>query len=149
MSITKSVPLKSYSSMNFFYKDSNIFWHRKLTLKVRIWPFFITFVQLSARLKIFLGGWLLVLGIKEGLVDCEVILDYVAQVINGKKPSKPLLLFCKECIRVGFRFFENHIFKMVLLYFFFFGLVHCFLAPLNLDISFLSLGLNSSPGHTI
>ena len=32
-----------------------------------------TFVQLSARLKNFLGGWLLVLGIKEGLVECATV----------------------------------------------------------------------------
>ena len=51
----------------------DIFWHRKLTLKVRILPFLTTFVQLSARLKNFLGGWLLVLGIKEGLVECATV----------------------------------------------------------------------------
>jgi hypothetical protein len=39
-----------------------------MTLKVRILPFLTTFAQLSARLKNFLRGWLLVLGIKEGLV---------------------------------------------------------------------------------
>jgi hypothetical protein len=32
-----------------------------------------TFVQLSARLKNFLGGWLLVLGLKEGLVECATV----------------------------------------------------------------------------
>ena len=32
-----------------------------------------TFAQLSARLKNFLGGWLLVLGIKEGLVECATV----------------------------------------------------------------------------
>jgi hypothetical protein len=51
----------------------DIFWHRKLTLKVRILPFLTTFAQLSARLKNFLGGWLLVLGIKEGLVECATV----------------------------------------------------------------------------
>ena len=46
--------------------------------------FLTTFAQLSARLKDFLGGWLLVLGIKEGLVECAtvcvksvVILQYI------------------------------------------------------------------------
>ena len=57
----------------FFYKDSDIFWHRKLTLKVRILPFLTAFVQLSVRHKNFLGGWLLVLGIKEGLVECATV----------------------------------------------------------------------------
>ena len=32
-----------------------------------------TFVQLSARLKNFLRGWLLVLGLKEGLVECATV----------------------------------------------------------------------------
>ena len=31
-----------------------------------------TFVQLSARLENFLRGWLLVLGLKEGLVECAL-----------------------------------------------------------------------------
>jgi hypothetical protein len=42
-------------------------------LKVRILPYLTTFAQLSARLKNFLGGWLLVLGIKEGLVECATM----------------------------------------------------------------------------
>ena len=44
-----------------------------LTLKVRILPFLTTFAQLSARLKTFLGSWLLVLGIKKGLVKCATV----------------------------------------------------------------------------
>ena len=44
-----------------------------MTLKVRILPFLTTFAQLSARFKNFLGGWLLVLGIKEGLVECAAM----------------------------------------------------------------------------
>ena len=32
-----------------------------------------TFAQLSARLKNFLGDWLLILGIKEGLVECAIV----------------------------------------------------------------------------
>ena len=51
----------------------DIFWHRKLTLKVRILPFLTTFAQLSARLKNFLGVWLLVLGIEEALVECATV----------------------------------------------------------------------------
>ena len=42
-------------------------------MKVRILPFLTTFAQLSARLKNFLGGWLLILGIKEGLVECATV----------------------------------------------------------------------------
>ena len=44
-----------------------------MTLKVRILPFLTTFAQLSGRLKNFLRGWLLVLGIKEGLVECATV----------------------------------------------------------------------------
>ena len=44
-----------------------------MTLKVRILPFLTTFVQLSARLKNFLVGWLLVLGLEEGLVECATL----------------------------------------------------------------------------
>ena len=36
-------------------------------------PFLTTFAQLSARLKNFLGGWLLILGIKEDLVECATV----------------------------------------------------------------------------
>ena len=43
-----------------------------------------TFIQLTARLKNFLRGWLLALGIKEGMVECatlcvrsEVMLMYI------------------------------------------------------------------------
>ena len=74
MSTTKNMPLNWYSSMKKkIEKDSDNFWYRKLTLKVRILPFLTTFVQLSARLKNFLWGWLLVLGIKEGLVECATV----------------------------------------------------------------------------
>ena len=39
MSITKNVLLNSYSSMKKNQKDSDDFWHRKLTLKVKFWHF--------------------------------------------------------------------------------------------------------------
>ena len=60
-----------------------------MILKVRILPFLTTFTQLTARLKNFLSGWLLILGLKEGLVECatvcvksEVILTTVCHCIN-------------------------------------------------------------------
>ena len=34
-----------------------------------------TFAQLSARLENFLRGWLLFLGLKEGLVECATVCD--------------------------------------------------------------------------
>ena len=42
-------------------------------MKVRILPFLTTFAQLTTRLKNFLGGWLLVLGLKEDLVECATV----------------------------------------------------------------------------
>ena len=36
-------------------------------------PFLKAFAQLSARLEKFLRGWLLVLGIKKGLVECAAV----------------------------------------------------------------------------
>ena len=50
------------------WKDSDDFWHRKLTLKVRILLILPTFTQVILRLKNFLLRWLLVLGQKKGLV---------------------------------------------------------------------------------
>ena len=69
----KCAPKIIFFDENVDYKHSDIFWRRKLTLKVRILPFLTTFAQLSARLKNFLGGWLLVLGLKEGLVECATV----------------------------------------------------------------------------
>ena len=45
----------------------------KLTSKVRILHILTTFTQVTARLNIFLMGWLLVLGLKEGLVECATV----------------------------------------------------------------------------
>ena len=42
-------------------------------MKVRILPFLTTFTQLTARLKNFLWGWLLVFNLKEGLVECATL----------------------------------------------------------------------------
>ena len=38
-----------------------------------LFPKMTMFAQLSTRLKNFLRGWLLVLGIKEGLVECATV----------------------------------------------------------------------------
>ena len=58
-----------------------------------------TFTQLTARLNNFLRGWLLVLGLKEGLVECatvcvksEVILT--VNDVPGKDPlERPKIFF--------------------------------------------------------
>ena len=61
------------------YNDSGNFWRRKLSLKVRILWFLTTNTQLTTRLKNFLRGWLLVMGLKEGLVECATV--YVKSVV--------------------------------------------------------------------
>ena len=47
--------------------------HRKLTLKVSILHILTTFTQVTVRLKNFLVGCLLVLGLKECLVECATL----------------------------------------------------------------------------
>ena len=54
-----------------------------MTLKVRILPFLTTFAQLSARLENILGGWVLVLGIKEGLVECATVCVKSVVILNS------------------------------------------------------------------
>ena len=93
MSITKNVPLKWYSSMKKKMTDSDNFWHRKLTLKVRILHILTTFTQVTARLENFLLGWLSVLGIKEGLVECATV--WVKSWVILK--WAPLEAFCCPC----------------------------------------------------
>ena len=44
-----------------------------MTLKVRLLHILMTFTQVTPRLKNFLVGWLLVLGLKEGLVECATV----------------------------------------------------------------------------
>ena len=74
MSVSKSVHLKSYSSMNRkFQKDSDDFWHWRLTLKVRLLSFLTPFTQLTAKLINFLWGLMLVLGLKKGLLECATV----------------------------------------------------------------------------
>ena len=65
-----------YSSMKKnrdTYSDN--FWHRRLTLKVRILRFLTTFMQVYARPKLFLLGWLLALSIKEEPDKCVKVCD--------------------------------------------------------------------------
>ena len=77
--------------------DSDNFWHRKLSLKVRIMQFMTTFTQLTARLKNFLRVWLLVLGLKEGLVECATVCI----------KSKVILLNMRALIQTRKRIAEN------------------------------------------
>ena len=103
MSITKIVPLKSYSSMKIFFRKFRIIFALENWLKVRILPFLTTFTQLTKRLNNFLRGWLLILDLKEGLVECatvciksEVILMvYVVNVKCMKLTYISLFVICK------------------------------------------------------
>ena len=67
-------PEMVFFNEKFFYKDWDNFWHTKLTLKVRILPFLTAFTQVTARLKNVLMGYLLVLGLKEGL-SCHLLIS--------------------------------------------------------------------------
>ena len=58
----------------FFVVD--IFWQLQFLNHFIFWndvKFLMIFTQLTARLKNFLMGWLLVLGLKEGLVECATL----------------------------------------------------------------------------
>jgi hypothetical protein len=76
-------------------------------LKVRILPFLTTFAIPSARLKSFLGGWLLVLGIKEGLVKCAKVCVKSGVILLHVCFQKSLfyqgLLFLYENMIVGLK----------------------------------------------
>ena len=50
-----------------------------------------TFAQLSARFKNFLRGWLLVLGLKEGLVECATVC------------IKSVVILLNTCLRMRMR----------------------------------------------
>ena len=85
-----------------------------MSLKVRILPFLTTFTQLTARLKNFLRGWLLILGLKEGLVECatvciksEVILPFMwmevvqCRDVDGRLHSGPDFMGeFNECVMI-------------------------------------------------
>ena len=69
----KCAPQMKFFNENFFLKDSDNFWHRKFTLKVKIMQFLTTFTQLNARSKKILQGWLLALSIKEDPAICAIV----------------------------------------------------------------------------
>ena len=66
----KCVP-NSYSSMEKIFRKIRIIFD--IELKVRILPFLTTFTQLTTRFKNLLRDWLLILGLKEGLVECATV----------------------------------------------------------------------------
>ena len=91
----------------------NIFWKLHFLNHFIFWndvQFLMTFTQLTARLKNFLRGWLLVLGLKECLVECatmcvksEVILTYLGK---ESKCWEAFSLFCND-EELQARFLEN------------------------------------------
>ena len=81
-----------------------------MTLKVKILPFLTTFTQLAERLKNFFRGWLLILGLKEGLVECatvcvkcecEVILINIVDLCASYDSHLPEKLQSTSTIGVG------------------------------------------------
>ena len=52
-------------------------------LNVRILQFLTTFTQLTTRLRNFLMGWLLVLGLKKGLVECATVCVKSEVILNA------------------------------------------------------------------
>ena len=79
-----------------------------MTLKVRILPFLTAFTQLIARHKNFFRGWLLILGLKEGLVECatvcvksEVILINIVDLCASYDSHLPEKLKFTSTIGVG------------------------------------------------
>ena len=73
----------------FSLKDSDNCWQRKLTLKVGISQFLITFTQLTARLKnlSWAGCWFF---LKEGLVECATACIKSEVIISTKIMKFPL-----------------------------------------------------------
>ena len=79
-----------------------------MILKVRILPFLTTFTQLAERLKNFFRGWLLILGLKEGLVEyatvcvkSEVILINIVDLCASYDSHLPEKLKFTSTIGVG------------------------------------------------
>ena len=66
MKFSKNVPLKLYSTMKKNQTDLDDFESQNFEI-------FDIFTQLTTRLKNFLRGWLLILGLKEGLVECATV----------------------------------------------------------------------------
>ena len=79
-----------------------------MTLKDKMLPFLTTFTQLAERLKNFFRGWLLILGLKEGLVECatvcvksEVILINIVDLCASYDTHLPEKLQFTSTIGVG------------------------------------------------
>ena len=71
MSSTKKMPPNWYSSMKKKEKDSDNFWHRKFTLKVRNWHFLIAWFWADVDLtkKIFYEKVLIITQLSQGLLN--------------------------------------------------------------------------------
>ena len=79
-----------------------------MTLKDKMLPFLTTFTQLAERLKNFFRGWLLILDLKEGLVECapvcvksEVILINIVDLCASYDSHLPEKLKFTSTIGVG------------------------------------------------
>jgi hypothetical protein len=72
------------------------------------------FAQLSARLKFFLRGWLLVLGLKDGLVECATVCVKSVVILNFLKDKNPLFsmsffsVFCLSLYKSALLLLRNY-----------------------------------------
>ena len=78
MKLSKNVNNKKCAPQMIFFNEKKnrkirIIFDIKNWLNVRILQFLTTFTQLIARLKNFLRGWILFLGLYEGLVECATV----------------------------------------------------------------------------
>ena len=87
----KAAPKLIFFNEKKIWNDSDDFWHRKLTLKVRILQYFTAFMQVYSRPKLFLLGWLLALSIKEEPVKCAKVCEKSWVVLNLNELSKTIL----------------------------------------------------------
>ena len=78
-----------------------------MTLKVRILPSLTSFAQLSARLKNFLWGWLLVLGLKEGSVECATVCVKSVVILMCMEEKEVNQFLCYEAVYQPIRSLAN------------------------------------------
>ena len=118
MKFSKTVNNKKYVHKMIFFNEKyhfrgtlfviHIFWKlpfsKHFTFKIDV-QFLMTFTQLTARLKNFLRGWLLISSLKEGMVECgtvfaksKVILSmaWFDQIQQSARKSTELSTFCLQ-----------------------------------------------------
>ena len=93
MSITKNMPLNWYSSMKKDWENSDNFWHRKLTLKVRNWHLLIAWFRVDLPKKIFYGKVLFFTQLSYHLICKLLKKSYMLSKLDSYTITFGLLLF--------------------------------------------------------